>query len=483
MPTAPPTVTRRGLLRGGGGAVAAAAAGGALLAACSKAQAPAAASTTSTGAKTTLLVSIPFQGFGNYQGTMQKLTEEYIATHWTAKHKGVEVKTQAGSGANGNNIGSQTIVAASIAGDTAALPATVCGCCSDIQTYLSAGLLVPLDTYIKQDNINLGGFSPGHLQALQAGGRQMALPQYDGPMVLTYNQAMLDQLGLPYPQPGWTHTEAATLWASLSRTVKGKRVYGAALDYGDHNWWLHGWGGAEGDATGTKALLDSPAGVAAFSWFTHLFSQHVATGGGSSNVRGGSAAFGMAGGWTIETMALAARGLKWDYQPLPVFPGGRPSTFINNDFNGINAFSKVPRELAWSIFKFITLDVGFQHFQYRTTFITPNQSNLWADWISIVRAVAPPLRNKHLEYYQQAIDYGWSTYFFKYDALAANNLKGSWFSKIQNGKVSPQLGLQQATLQVNALEAAGARTSTEAAASIRAFPTLGAPIAVVQAGL
>jgi|GEM_PF-6953051 len=120
---------------------------------------------------------------------------------------------------------------------------------------------------------------------------------------------------------------------------------------------------------------------------------------------------------------------------------------------------------------------------YRTTFITPNRASLWPDWIQIVQAVAPPLKAKHLEYYQQAIGYGQATYFFKYDAAAVNNVKSNWFGKIQNGLVSPQSGLTQATDQINAIQASGIAVAPGAATIAKTFPSKGPSIAVVQAGL
>jgi len=337
----------------------AATAAGAVLSACAQGQsAQTAASTTSTGAKVKLTVSVPFQGNGNYQGTMQKLTEEYINANWTAKNPGVEITTVAGSGSNGNNTGSSGVLAASIAGEG---PATVCGCCSDLQTYLSGNLLLPLDPLIKQDNINLSDFSPGHMAVLQNNGQQMALPEYDGPMVLVYSQSLLDQLGLAYPDAGWTEAQATEFWTSVARTAKGgKRLYGAGIDTGDCNWLVHAWGGVEGNAAGTQALLDSPQCVSAFTWQTGLLQNNVVNGDGPSNLKSGDVAFAMAGGWDIQYTAESYSGMKWDYLPMPTFQVGTPSTFINNDFNGINALSKAPQDLTWSIFKFITLNTGFQ---------------------------------------------------------------------------------------------------------------------------
>jgi multiple sugar transport system substrate-binding protein len=429
---------------------------------------------------TLLVASIPFQGSGNYSGVMQQLMDAFIEQNWTSKHPGVGVKTMAGAGANGSALSAAQDVTDSIAG--AQVPDTLCGCCGDIQTYVSAQALAPLDSYIKQDNVDLSDFSPGHLQGLQSGGQQMALPQYDGPEVLVYSQDLLDQMGLAYPDPTWTYQAAQQLWQSIAATSQGKRVYGAALDTGDPEWLVNGFGGAVGDSTGTRCTLDSPQCVQAYRWLAGMLSSKTAMDGGPDAIKSKSAAFAVCGGWDIQYTAISYAGMKWDYLPMPVFPAGKPSTFINNDFNAINAYSKNPPDLVWDLFKFITLDPDMQHFQFKTTFITPNRKSLWQDWIQIVRAVAPPLQNKHLEYFQAAVDYGWPTYFFKYAAQQANNVEGAWITKVKGGQVDAQAGLQQCAQVINALEAAGA-AETPRADLAKLFPTQGPEIGVLPTGI
>lgn len=452
-------------------------AAGAALSGCASSSAPSAAQPQVAAPTTTLLVSIPFQGNGQYPGIMQQLMEDYVDRNWTAKHPGVAVKTMAGSGSNGPNQGAATVTTAAIAGQP---PDTLCGCCSDLQTYLAGDMLAPLDAYIKKANIDTSDFSPGHLQGLQSGGQQVALPQYDGPMVLTANLSLLDQLGLPYPDPNWSYQDATSLWRQIAGVQQNKRVFGAGLDTGDANYLVHGWGGQIGNADGSQCLLDSPACVGAYTWLADLLQTKVAEDAGIGQLR--SLGFAMTGGWDIQSTAINLTGLKWDYLPMPVFPVGKPSTFINNDFNAICSYSKNPQDLIWDIFQFITLDPGMQQFQFKTTFITPNRKSLWPTWIELVRSVAPPLQGKHLEYFQGAVDYGWPSYYFKYQPLQADGILSNWVGQIRSGKVSPQLGLQQAAQELNAVEAAAAAMRPHSALT-KAFPTDGPEIAMVPAGI
>ena len=469
---------RRSLLSAGlalGGLAAAASVGGGVVRA-SPAASPSPASPT-----TVLLASIPFQGNGNFQGTMQQLMDEFIAQNFTAKHRGVVVKTQAGSGANGTATGSSTLVASALAGQPT--PDTLCGCCSDLPTYMAAHMLMPLDSLLKQNNVDLSNFSPGHLQALNWNGQQMALPQYDGPEVLVYDQGALDQMGLSYPSPGWTYGEAATLWQDASTTKNGKRVYGVGLDTGDPDWLFHGFGGRSGNAARTQALLDSAANVQAFTWLNGLLSAHVATSANYSSVPTGQQVFSTAGGWDIQSIALSFRSLKWDFMGMPSFPAGAPATFLNSDFDAINAFTKNPIELVWELFSFICLNAKMQYFQYKTTFITPNQINLWPAWIELITNEAPPLKTKNLKAYQDAVSYGWPTYYFQYAPLQARGVEDSWIGQITSGAVTPQLGLRQANTQINAMEAEAATTARTAATVAAQFPVSGPDIAPAVAGI
>ena len=132
-----------------GGLAAAASIGG-----CSTVRASPAAKPTSSPPATVLLASIPFQGNGNYQGTMQQLMEEFIAQNFSAKHPGVVVKTQAGSGANGSNTGSQALTVAALAGQKT--PDTLCGCWVHPKIVALGGLLlIPFPSI----EVDMGGAS------------------------------------------------------------------------------------------------------------------------------------------------------------------------------------------------------------------------------------------------------------------------------------------------------------------------------------
>jgi ABC-type glycerol-3-phosphate transport system substrate-binding protein len=448
--------TRRRLIGGAlslGGVAAGMALAGSTTLAAGRAARPAA-----SGGKIRLTVSIAYQGNGTYQGTMQHIVDDYLAKHWLPSHPGVELTTISGMGCNGNCLGAQDEIANSLAGNPADV---IAGCCGQWYEYLVADMLRPLDSFIRRDNIDLGIFSPGHLAGLTTPKGILALPEYDGPEVVAVNLGLLDQLGLPYPSDDWTYTEAERLWRSVAGVRNGNRLYAINADVPD-DWVPVAWGGAVGNAAGTVCTLDSPQAIAAYEWWMPLKWGDVV---GGNDLVGGppNCAMNMQGGWDIQSDLFRYKGLKWRYYPMPRF-AVRQGTFINNDFYAINNYSRNPPDLVWDIFKFVVLDPGFQKLEWQTTFVTPNRVDLWDEWLQVVYAVAPGLRDKNLEAFAGAVKYGTAQYFFKYNNSATDSLKGKYFGMMQNRQLSVVSALQEMTARINAIEAAGAAVAAAQAA-------------------
>ena len=459
--------SRRAFVGGSLAAGALGALGGALLPAQGAAAAPAA-----QNGQVKLFVAIGYQGSGQYSGEMQALVDAYIAANWTRKHPGVSVTTTPGGGSNGPNVGSGAEIAASLAGSAEDV---ITGCCGDWYTFLNAGAFRPLAPFIKQDNVDLSVFSPGHLAGLTTAEQGvLALPEYDGPQVVAVNLTMLDQLGLKAPSENWDYLEAEKLWRAIAGTRNGQWVEGINLTRFPNKPWISAaWGANYGDATHTVCELDSPKNLAAYEWFMPLVLAKVVNGSGGGMSKGQTAMKTQAG-WDIEGDLLGWTGLNWRYWPMPAFPAG-PSTFINNDFYAINAYSRNPPDLVWSIYKFIVLDPGFQQLLWRTTFITPNRIDLWPEWEHMLKTIAPPLRGKNIEAMAASVSFGHSHFFWKYQDPTAEGIVSNWFTQIMAQKVSVQEGLRQATQQVNALESAsGAAAAKEAAYATQASAQISA---------
>lgn len=400
-------------------------------------------------------------GVGFDNNTPQQLTDAFIAQNWTSKHPGVEVRTLAGPGSNGPSMGIDPMIAAILAGDG---PDIVVACCPAVPTLFATGALEPLDPLLETDNIDVQTmYPPMVLAGLSQGGRLLGLPDYFGGGPLFVNLTLLDQLGLRYPDPGWTSGEAAALWRAVAGTSSGgtQRTGAILPDHASLTWVVRGWGGHVRDASGLRCLLDSPQSVAAHEWLVDLMRSKVLLNaqGAMKPLLLGQTAFDTACCGKLEKAVLElGSNIQWDLHPLPTFPAG-PSTFDGFGMYGLNALSKAPRALVWDLFKFVTLNPAWHRlFNARLALMPPPllSPGLWADWQHIVESVVPPLKHKHLKYYRQAAQAasGWS--WFTYDAAAVNALWFQAVGRMAARQLSVPGGLRALTNRINALEAAAA---------------------------
>jgi multiple sugar transport system substrate-binding protein len=68
-------------------------------------------------------------------------------------------------------------------------------------------LFIPLNSLIKKHHYSLAPFEPTMIRELSANGNLLALPYDFGPVVITYNKALFQAKGVPYPQHGWTWSQ------------------------------------------------------------------------------------------------------------------------------------------------------------------------------------------------------------------------------------------------------------------------------------
>jgi ABC-type glycerol-3-phosphate transport system substrate-binding protein len=465
-------VSRRDALRMGVGA---AVLGGGALAGCAggagaSSQTP--ALTAQSGA-IEILLNANVQGV-SWNKTVQGLYQTYIDQNFNenSKYRGIHATVTATSG-QGN---APQQITASIAGQ--GYPDILEGCCTDFPDYFSGGWLIPLDGYIKRDNISTSIWSKRHMDALNILGQQLAVPAYDGTVAIVYRQDMLDTLGLQYPDQSWTYQDALRIWESCTavdpnthKQRSGVSVYFHTDDWQKLHFWLQGWGAQETDPTLTSCLAASAQGIACLQYIQDAAKNKVMIPRGDvTPVANGTAVFSMCGVWTLFSQAqeLGTK-YKWNTLPVPAWPNGR-STYNNIDFYGINKASKNP-DAAWEVLKWIT--------------VAPGLLSLWDQWQTTVKSVAPPLRDKNIQWYQDALqnNYSWPAVFFKYNQPQIIQIIDNWMNQIWSLQVSPQAGLQQMAQQINAIEQLGPALAAAQQSAAKEFPTQGADQAIVPTGI
>jgi|GEM_PF-535420 len=465
IPAASGKPTRRAVLRSAA-VVATAAASSGVLAACAGG-----AGTKKTALPGPANGGIVLNFAPNWQGTAwsstaQELNQQFIDKNYNAKHTGVYVKVQPPLQGQG-----QQVIAAALAGSATA--DVFQDCCDDLPALESAGLLTPLDTYLQQDNVDMNIWLQRHLQVLTYNGKIMALPAYDGPVTMFYRQDILDELGLPYPDPNWTLADAQKLWATVSKPSGKTPRYGVNLfvtpfDW-ELDWWLRGWGTSLTDASRTQCLVDDPKGIAMLSFLQDVSVHKIAS--TAASFTSGTCVFQQQGGWQLLPAVLQlGNRVKWNILPNPVWPAGR-ATWCNIDFYVLNSATKHPTH-AWELLKWVCADPAYQTFQMQTTLVQPCLLSLFEQWQTTVLQAAPPLAGKDVQYISQAAtqNYAYPQIFFEYSVPETITVMNQWGNQIWSGQIDPTTGARQMTHQINALQSLGVAGARSVTASTQ-YPT------------
>lgn len=359
------------------------------------------------------------------------------------------------------------------------------------------GYLLRLNEYLDRDNVDVSLWSKLQMASFQTSEGLYALPTYFNTTCYFVNLSTFDELGLPYPDPGWTHMEFLKTAQALAGESGGKPRFGCNLWWWTgqawgSDWIFHGFGGAKVDGTGTRCLLDRPAAVAAGEW---IYNEILWPGVGTAQDTFGGYAAQFASGQTVMSVqqtgtlfgalvGFANNGMKWDLYPFPVFPAGR-AAFGGDQFYAINAHSPHP-DHAWALLKWICAESTWQQAMIRLFLMAPALNSLWSEWTTIVRAVAPPLNNKALQWFTDPAVQGYAmpTGYFQTSDTQAETIIQAYYADLYARRAgSVQAAFTQAAHQVNALEDAAPAQAAAKQAAASAFPTIGPALAPVQPGL
>lgn len=203
-------------------------------------------------------------------------------------------------------------------------------------------------------------FFPGPLGALTKDGHQYAVPWYTNNLALYYNANAFHKSAIAHPP---------TTWAQFSADAKLLKSHGydalslARGGFGTYFFlsFLYENGGHVYGPNRKKLVIDSPADVQAFEWFTSLYTklhavpQSVKSAFSWDEVYApfiqGKAAMFISGDWAESTLASSHLGFHWSIAPMP-----REKKFatVAGGYNlGIGAHSRHPAS-AWKLIRFLT---------------------------------------------------------------------------------------------------------------------------------
>lgn len=359
--------------------------------------------------------------------------------------------------------------------------------------YLAQNLVVNLDPYLRRDNLPTSLWSPGQMHSLQTQHGTWFLPCYVHVDVMAINLTDLDNLGVSYPDPAWTYTDAAALYQKATWDKGGKHHFGVALDdmggrmlgtasSDTRAYAMHIFGGSVMDATRTVCTMDDPRVVKAVTWFDQLYWNKVA---GGSNIAT-NCTFAEFGSNSLPYAFTQYRNtFKWTFFPIPKYPAGRVC-FEATDYHAISATSKHIPE-AWALLRFLSAEPYWSRYCMKYLLRTPSLVSLWSEYISVVESVAPQAKSVGIKWFIPAAQHwGLAGRTFKYLHPQAISIINGALANALSRKQGVGVAMRSAARQVNALEMSGAaqvKSSVKAQTSIRHhYPTKGPAIGAVQPG-
>jgi multiple sugar transport system substrate-binding protein len=379
------------------------------------------------------------------------------------------------------------------------VPAVIAGTAPDVLQdwdaglwqYLNSELVLPLDGYVRRDNVDLGQFNARQLATYyDAKGALIALPAQTDPVATAVNLSLLDDLGLPYPEDGWTAEEAARLWRAVAGSVQGKRRYGGLIYRSSasspDDFYLQGIGGSYVDPKDrTRTSVAAEPSLRALAWCLDLLTTNVCTWRGDpvQPLKTGQVACLADGSWNIPLQAVNWTGFKWRYFPMPRWPV-RAATFCTTNFWAIPATCRQP-DLAWELLRYVATSPEWQRGMMSIFLTIASIKPLLEEWQSRVLAVAPALADKNVGAFAQAVrnDEAYPTPPFARATAQAYALISQQWNLALGQKADLRTAMQQAAMQVDALEALASDRDRRAASLAKAFPTQGPEVAAVPAGV
>lgn len=241
----------------------------------------------------------------------------------------------------------------------------------DFAPLAAKGAIMNLSPSIKSSGISMNNlYSTGFINSYQYQGKQYAMPDRGGYILLFYNKTMFDKAGLSYPKAGWTWNEFLQDAQKLTIQKNGKTVqWGCAID----DWWpeymafTYGAGGWELNQSMTKATMATPQFQKGLEFYNDLAYKYKVSpttkdyanlGKGTNRdslFAQGKNAMSISGFWDIP--AFEKQNLKFGMAPLPVGPSGHGGMAVAGTGLAVASKSKYPK-IAFDVVKFMTSAKG-----------------------------------------------------------------------------------------------------------------------------
>lgn len=141
---------------------------------------------------------------------------------------------------------------------------------------LERDLLVPLDTYVKNDRQQgMDDYFPSAIEAVSDGGQIYALPVGMSVTMLQYDKRLFDEAGVELPGPSWNWTTLVSAATRLTKPNEPEAVWGMnVMDTSLLFSFIWQNGGEVLSKDGKRTLIGEPAAVDAIKFYHALIHKH-----------------------------------------------------------------------------------------------------------------------------------------------------------------------------------------------------------------
>ncbi len=215
----------------------------------------------------------------------------------------------------------------------------------NVGQYVAAGALEPAGPYLEaSETLNAADYAMVSMQAFQAGGEQMCMPQNVSSLVVYYNADLFAASGVPLPEPGWTWDEFTAAAQALTQDTDGDGttdIYGVAVEPVMYRMvpfvWSAGGEVVDDIDNPTTLAMDSPEALDGLERFISLgvnglnvvpSAEEVAAEEDQDRFMRGGAAMFLQSRRPVPTLR-EIEGFTWDVAPLPTI--GEAATVLHSD--------------------------------------------------------------------------------------------------------------------------------------------------------
>ncbi|MFC8680348.1 ABC transporter substrate-binding protein [Microbacterium ureisolvens] len=270
---------------------------------------------------------------------------------------------------------------------------------ANLQSYVHSGVLMDITDLVEESDIDLDNIwqfgvdsyrFDGTLQGTPEG-KLYGLPKDVGPFAFGYNKTMLEEAGIPLPDPatGYTWDEFVDVTKQLTVDKNGDGAvdqWGTGLNV---QWNLQSlvWsnGGDWTNEDRTEVTVDTPEFAEALQWFADLTNVEKVTPSASDAATldtyqrwmAGEIGFFPVGPWDVSV--YNDLDFEYDLIPWPVGSTGEQATWLGSLGIGVSATSKNP-EASVDLVKYLTTDVEAQESLVAANIQIPNLIDMAEEW-------------------------------------------------------------------------------------------------------